>query len=110
MMSPDKSLQSLFNEALEREDPVERARFLDEACSTDAALRAQVEKLLRATADAGGFLKNGIHIPEGGCEQDHHRRQAAGRISGTVADRAAEGYTRCPVGPDGRAARGRATA
>src|SRR5262245_31784099 len=55
-MSPDKSLQTLFNEALEREDPAERARFLDEACATNAALREQVEKLLQADADAGGFF------------------------------------------------------
>src|SRR5262245_8809045 len=55
-MSPDKSLQTLFNEALEREDPAERARFLDEACGKNAALREQVEKLLQADADAGGFF------------------------------------------------------
>jgi len=47
-MSPDKSLQNLFNAALERPDAAERARFLDEACGADAALRERVEKLLRA--------------------------------------------------------------
>ena len=55
-MSAEKSLQTLFNEALEHEDLVKRARFLDEACGTDAALRGQVEKLLRANVDAGGFF------------------------------------------------------
>ena len=62
-MSPDKSLQTLFNEALEREDEAERARFLDEACGTDAALREQVEKLLRANADAGGFFSQPLKTP-----------------------------------------------
>ncbi|MCW5551602.1 MAG: serine/threonine protein kinase [Verrucomicrobiae bacterium] len=62
-MSPDKSLQTLFNEALEREDAAERARFLDEACGTDAALREQVEKLLRANADAGGFFSQPLKTP-----------------------------------------------
>jgi WD40 repeat protein/serine/threonine protein kinase len=55
-MSPDKSLQTLFNEALECEDPVERERFLDGACGTNATLREQIEKLLRADARAGGFF------------------------------------------------------
>ena len=47
-MSADKSLQNLFNAALERPDAAERARFLDDACGADAALRERVEKLLRA--------------------------------------------------------------
>jgi WD40 repeat protein/serine/threonine protein kinase len=55
-MNPDKSLQTLFNEALERKDPVERARFLDEVCGPDSGLRKQVEKLLQADANAGGFF------------------------------------------------------
>ena len=55
-MSPDKSLQHLFVEALERPDPAERARFLDEACGADATLRERVEKLLRAQEEIGGFL------------------------------------------------------
>ena len=55
-MSPDKSPQNLFNEALERADPVERARFLEEACGADAALRERVERLLRAHDEAGGFF------------------------------------------------------
>lgn len=36
----------LFAEAVDR-SPEERARFLDEACAEDAALRAEVEELLR---------------------------------------------------------------
>jgi len=55
-MSPDKSLQDLFNAALERQDAVERARFLNEACGADAALRERVEKLLRAQEEIGGFM------------------------------------------------------
>ena len=31
--------QSIFIEALEKEDPVERAAFLDQACAADPALR-----------------------------------------------------------------------
>jgi len=55
-MSPDKSLKNLFNAALERDDPAERARFLDEACGADSALREQVERLLRAQEELGAFM------------------------------------------------------
>ena len=55
-MSLDKSLQDLFNAALERPDAAERARFLDEACGADAGLRERVEKLLRAADEIGGFM------------------------------------------------------
>ena len=55
-MNLDKSPKDLFMEALEREDPIERARFLDEACGEDTALRERVERLLRAHDEAGGFF------------------------------------------------------
>jgi serine/threonine protein kinase/WD40 repeat protein len=55
-MNPEELLEKLFNEALERNDRNERARYLDEACGGDAALREQLEQLVRAHEDAGGFL------------------------------------------------------
>jgi len=64
-MSPDKSLQDLFNAALERQDPAERARFLDDACGADAALRERVEKLLRAADEIGGFMAQPARKPAG---------------------------------------------
>lgn len=45
----------LFKAALDR-SPAERAAFLDEACGDDKALRAEVESLLAADAQADGFL------------------------------------------------------
>jgi hypothetical protein len=51
-----QSVQDLLLRALEIADPQERARFLAEACGTDLALRIEVEELIRAAADAGGFL------------------------------------------------------
>jgi serine/threonine protein kinase len=47
----------LFLKALEVHLPDERRRFLDEACAGDAALRAEVEALLEASARAGSFLE-----------------------------------------------------
>lgn len=64
-MSPDKSLQDLFNAALERQDAAERARFLDEACGADAALRERVEKLLHAADEVGGFMAQPSRKPAG---------------------------------------------
>ncbi len=46
----------LFDEALEVA-PADRARWLDDACAGNAALRDQVEALLRADAAAEGFLE-----------------------------------------------------
>ena len=64
-MSPDKSLQDLFNAALERPDAAERARFLEEACGGDAALRERVEKLLRAQEEVGAFMAQPSRKPAG---------------------------------------------
>ena len=52
-----KRQREIFLKALEKASPVERAAFLDGACANDAALRAEVELLLKHhTADS--FLEN----------------------------------------------------
>ena len=51
-----KSLRAIFDEASELSDEESRRAFLDQACGNDAALRAQVEELLRSQEMAGGFL------------------------------------------------------
>src|SRR5262245_28071532 len=48
----------LFLQALELRSANERKKFLDEACGTDAALRAEVDALLTASAQAGDFLES----------------------------------------------------
>ena len=49
--------REIFLKALEKASPAERAAFLDGACANDAALRAEVELLLKHhTADS--FLEN----------------------------------------------------
>lgn len=55
-MTPEdrKRLSAVFGDALAR-TPQARAAFLDEACGTDRALRAEVERLLAAHNQAGAF-------------------------------------------------------
>src|SRR6266566_1896065 len=51
-----KSLRALFDEVSEIEPGAPRRQFLNQACGTDAALRAQIDELLRAHETASGFL------------------------------------------------------
>jgi serine/threonine protein kinase len=50
--------QSIFIEALERQDPAERATFLDQVCAGDSALRQRIERLLARHQQAGSFLES----------------------------------------------------
>ncbi len=56
-MNPAESdLKAIFCGALERAAGPERSAYLDEACRGDATLRRQVQTLLKAHDEAGGFL------------------------------------------------------
>src|SRR4051794_41137966 len=55
-MSQASAVESLLFAALEKPAGAERTAFLDLACAGDAELRRQVEKLLKAHANVGGFL------------------------------------------------------
>ncbi len=48
--------RAIFFEAMEKDDPAERAAFLEEACAGDPDLRRRIEALLRSHATAGDFL------------------------------------------------------
>jgi serine/threonine protein kinase/tetratricopeptide (TPR) repeat protein len=54
---------AIFNEALERESPSDRAAYLDHACAGDPALRARVEALLSVHHRAGEFLESPAMVP-----------------------------------------------
>src|SRR5437016_2948790 len=56
MAESRKSLRAIFDEASEMPAGDQRRAYLDEACRGDAALRANIEELLRAQETAGGFL------------------------------------------------------
>src|SRR6185295_15618114 len=49
--------ETLFAAALEKDDLAERAAFLVSACGGDERLRRNVEELLHAYDQAGGFLE-----------------------------------------------------
>jgi len=49
--------EDIFHDAREIADPAERLAFLDDACGGDKSLRARVDALLAADAEAGSFLK-----------------------------------------------------
>jgi WD40 repeat protein/serine/threonine protein kinase len=49
--------RAIFIAALEKDDPAERAAYLDVACGGDAALRQRIERLLAMHEEAGSFLE-----------------------------------------------------
>ncbi|HVC92560.1 MAG TPA: serine/threonine-protein kinase, partial [Pirellulales bacterium] len=55
--------QSLFIEALEKEDPTQRAAFLDQVCAGDPALRQRIERLLERHQQADSFLESPAAAP-----------------------------------------------
>src|SRR5262245_49564085 len=58
--------RDVFIEALRREDPALRRRYLDGACGSDAAMRRRVEALLAVHDRAGSFLEDPAVGPGGG--------------------------------------------
>ena len=79
----------VFLRAAEVESPAERQRFLDQHCGDDAALRAQVESLLAASAKVGSFLNKpaaqaeqvrGLLVLQSGEEAELHQRSGLGVV------------------------------
>src|ERR1700752_2430593 len=58
-MTPEQwpQIKSLLGEALEP-DPFEPGAFLDEACTGDSSLRAEVEALIDSHARSGDFIES----------------------------------------------------
>ena len=53
----NERVQEIFANALERAEGTEREAYLAQACGADAALRAEVESLLRGHKQSMGFMK-----------------------------------------------------
>src|SRR5215467_2359996 len=56
------SERSIFLNALDREDPADRAAYLDRACAGKPELRSRIEKMLRAHQAGSSFLE--VPAPE----------------------------------------------
>ncbi len=63
MTSWNPQANELFLKVLELRSPDERQEYLERACASDAALRAEVESLLEAGARAGSFLESPAAAP-----------------------------------------------
>src|SRR5262249_20177730 len=50
-------VKSIFGKAMDLQSAAERAAYLDEACRGEPLLRDEVESLLRAAQEAGGFFE-----------------------------------------------------
>jgi serine/threonine protein kinase len=61
MSTPRDNIKSIFQQALDIPDPAARAAFLDGACGSDTTLRAEVESLIAANDEAGGFLNDDLN-------------------------------------------------
>jgi serine/threonine protein kinase len=57
MTNDSPNVKTIFGQALEIDSPERRSAYLDEACGGDGGLRADVESLLGALAQAGDFLE-----------------------------------------------------
>src|SRR5262245_40081063 len=57
MPNPLRTEELIFNDALQKPSPEERAAFVDGACGQDAALRERFLNLLRSHEQAGSFLR-----------------------------------------------------
>jgi serine/threonine protein kinase len=63
MADPQPELRAVFCEALDRKTPQAQADYLDRVCAGRPELRARVEALLRAHAEASGFLQEASSPP-----------------------------------------------
>jgi len=55
-VNPQGPAHSIFNDALELDDPAARASYVNEACAGDTDLSERVKELLHAHDEAGGFF------------------------------------------------------
>src|SRR5215472_5854405 len=66
MNEPENRVLVIFAEAMEIADAKAREEYLSKACGADQVLRKEVEELLDAEAQSGGFLPDQPQAPPGG--------------------------------------------
>ncbi len=75
------SERSIFIAALEKDDPTERAAYLEEACADDVLLRARIERLLKAHEPGDSFLERGPAVLDA-TDNDEPIAEHAGTVIG----------------------------
>ena len=85
-MNPEQwpPVKDLFHAALDVA-PEDRSAFVAEACGGDAVLRAELERLLAAHAQADSFIEHSAAVAGGGFpdgESMHKQRSMTGRVIG----------------------------
>src|SRR5437899_12288192 len=77
--------RDIFIAALQKEDPIQRRAYLDEACAGQPELRQQVENLLRLHEGAGSFLeKPAAESAATGAFQDGAKQASSGEAPGAI--------------------------
>ena len=104
--SSPNSLRTIFNEALEIDDPQQRAEYLARVCGADALLRKRLEELFEAHRAAGGFLRTRDDVaPDGLTAAALPLVEAPGTVIGRykLLQQIGEGGCdlRCPARADG---------
>jgi hypothetical protein len=82
MEDASPEMLSIFDGAIERPSPGERAAFLDAACGADVGLRQRIEALLRAHDEAGGFLRDRTEAGDPVATVDRPASEGPGTVIG----------------------------
>jgi serine/threonine protein kinase/WD40 repeat protein len=83
-MSDVSRVEEVFLAAVEKLDPVQRAMYLDAACSGDEDLRRRVETLLAAQPQVGQFLESPVNLEPTGVYLD---RESKLESTASIGDR-----------------------
>ncbi len=84
IMSDVSRVEEVFLAAVEKPDPVQRAMYLDAACSGDEDLRRRVETLLAAQPQVGQFLESPVDLEPTGVYLD---RESKLESTATIGER-----------------------
>ena len=80
MGEPSEQAKAIFLEAIEQHEAEDWPAFLEQACTGDSRLRAEVEELLRARTEMGSFHEPPRPAPV--ATVDEPTREAAGTVIG----------------------------
>ena len=80
MLVDPKRVQEVFLEAVEHQDPADRAAVLDRECAADRPLRDRVEALLRAHDEFNSFLNDPVDVTANSARRDRVQSDFLSRL------------------------------